>query len=130
MKTLIVEDDFTNRLLLQGYLAPFGECHVAVNGKEAVEAFLLAKGLGQPYDLICLDLVMPGGNGSVALKEIRAIEESNGILVGDGVKVVITTGLKAKEDIFTAFHEVCDAYIVKPVDRAELLNLLKSFGLI
>jgi two-component system chemotaxis response regulator CheY len=36
MKTLIVEDDFTSRLLLQEILKRFGEIHIAVNGKEAV----------------------------------------------------------------------------------------------
>ena len=41
MRTLIVEDDFTSRLLLQSLLAQYGECHIAVNGREAVEAFAL-----------------------------------------------------------------------------------------
>ena len=50
MKTLIVEDDFTSRRLLQRFLAPFSDCDVAVNGKEAVEAFRLALEAGQPYD--------------------------------------------------------------------------------
>jgi CheY-like chemotaxis protein len=39
VKTLIVEDDFTARLVLQKALARYGDCHVAVNGKEAVDAF-------------------------------------------------------------------------------------------
>jgi len=39
MKTLVVEDDFTSRLLMQKLLAPDGERHVAVNGREAVQAF-------------------------------------------------------------------------------------------
>jgi two-component system, chemotaxis family, chemotaxis protein CheY len=39
MRTLIVEDDSTSRLLLQTFLSRYGECHVAMNGKEAVEAF-------------------------------------------------------------------------------------------
>jgi two-component system chemotaxis response regulator CheY len=37
MHTLIVEDDFTSRLLLQTFLSRYGECFVAVNGQEAVE---------------------------------------------------------------------------------------------
>lgn len=36
MKTLIVEDDFTSRLFLQTFLARYGKCHIAVNGKQAV----------------------------------------------------------------------------------------------
>ena len=42
MKTLIVEDDFTSRLLLQELLKHYGPAHIAVNGKEAVEAVRLA----------------------------------------------------------------------------------------
>jgi two-component system chemotaxis response regulator CheY len=42
MKTLIVEDDFTSRLLLQEILKPYRPSHVAVNGREAVEAVRLA----------------------------------------------------------------------------------------
>ena len=47
MRTLIVEDDFTSRLLLQSFLSQYGECHIAVNGKEAVEAFRAAQESGQ-----------------------------------------------------------------------------------
>ena len=47
MRTLIVEDDFTSRLLLQSFLSPYGECHIAVNGKEAVAAFRAAQESGQ-----------------------------------------------------------------------------------
>ena len=48
MKALIAEDDFTSRLLLQKFLSPFGEVHVAVNGAEALEAFREAKKNGDP----------------------------------------------------------------------------------
>jgi two-component system chemotaxis response regulator CheY len=43
MRTLIVEDDFTSRLLLQSFLSEYGECHIAVNGREAVAAFRTAQ---------------------------------------------------------------------------------------
>ena len=43
MRTLIVEDDFASRLLLQTFLSRYGECHIAVNGKEAVAAFRAAR---------------------------------------------------------------------------------------
>jgi len=47
MRTLIVEDDFTSRYLLQSFLAPYGECHSALNGREAVDAFRLEEKAGQ-----------------------------------------------------------------------------------
>ena len=63
MKALIVDDDFVSRLLLQKVLMAYGEAHIAVNGKEAVEAFTAALRLGSSYDVICLDIMMPEMDG-------------------------------------------------------------------
>ena len=41
MKTLIVEDDFLSRKLMLAYLTPLGECDVAANGLEALEASVM-----------------------------------------------------------------------------------------
>src|ERR1017187_6486405 len=45
--TLLVEDDFASRLLLQTFLSRYGECHIAVNGREAVRSALER---GERYD--------------------------------------------------------------------------------
>ena len=79
MKTLIVEDDFTSRLFLQTFLSRYGECHIAVNGREAVEAFRMAADNGSPYDLICMDIMMPEMDGQEAVKQIRALEEAQAL---------------------------------------------------
>jgi PleD family two-component response regulator len=68
MRTLIVEDNHTNRLLLQSVLSIYGECHIAVNGREAVAAFRVAQERGKMYDLICMDIMMPEMDGQTALK--------------------------------------------------------------
>jgi two-component system chemotaxis response regulator CheY len=86
MRILIVDDDFSSRLILQEMLSPYGECDVAVNGTQAVEAFMLAWHEDRRYDLICLDIMMPDVDGQVVLKGIRSMEESEGVLLGDGVK--------------------------------------------
>ena len=93
MKTLIVEDDPTSRLLLQEYLKRYGALHVAVNGEEAVEAVRVALDVDKPYNLICLDIMMPEMDGQEALREIRALEEAKGIWSTSGAKVVMTTAL-------------------------------------
>ena len=130
MKSLIVEDDFTSRLLMQKFLAPYGESHVAVNGNEAIEAFTYAINSDEPYQLICLDIMMPEMDGHATLKEIRAFEENKGIMVGDGVKIIMTTALGDMDNKLTAVKEFCDAYLVKPIDRSKVLELIDSFGLI
>jgi two-component system chemotaxis response regulator CheY len=80
MRTLIAEDDFTSRLLLQTFLSRYGECHVAINGKEAVAAFRESQKNGTKYNLICMDIMMAEMDGQTAVREIRALEEAGGTL--------------------------------------------------
>jgi two-component system, chemotaxis family, chemotaxis protein CheY len=130
MKTLIVEDDFTSRLLLQELLKHYGPVHVAVNGREAVDAVASTMKTGEHYDLICLDIMLPEMNGQEVLKKIRTEEEKVGIKLGKGVKVIMTTALNDPKNIMSAFREQCDTYLVKPIDSAKLIGTLRESGLI
>jgi two-component system chemotaxis response regulator CheY len=69
MKSLIVDDDFFSRRILQALLAGYGESHVAVDGKEALFAFKQAIAEEQPYDVICLDIMMPEMDGHNTYKD-------------------------------------------------------------
>ncbi|MEN6624725.1 MAG: response regulator [Candidatus Sumerlaeia bacterium] len=129
MRTLIVEDEFTSRMLLQKMLERYGECHVAVNGREAVEAVAAALMVGTPYDLICLDIMMPEMDGQETLRAIRQLEKRSGIGGLDGVRIVMTTALGDKDNIMQAFREQCDGYLVKPVDKNKLTRLMDDIGL-
>src|SRR5258707_1064845 len=113
MKTLIVEDDFTSRLLLQEILKEYGETHIAVNGKEAVEAVVAATEAHQPYDLVCMDIMMPEMDGFEALKIIRDMEEAREICHPYGVKVFMTTALDGLKNVSQAFRSLCDVYLLK-----------------
>jgi two-component system chemotaxis response regulator CheY len=130
LKTLVVEDDFTSRLILQEILKPYGAVHIAVNGREAVQAVQAAMEAGDPYTLICLDVMMPELDGQAALRQIRALEEARGIFSTDGAKVIMTTALSDLKSISTAFKGLCDAYVTKPVDKAKLLEHLRALSLI
>ncbi len=129
MKTLIVEDDFTSRLLLMKLLSPYGEAHPAVNGVEAVEVVRMALEAGKPYNLICLDIMMPEMDGQTALKRIRDIEESKGINYGAGAKIIMTTAVNAIASVAGAYKNLCDGYLVKPIIKAKLIEELRKLGL-
>lgn len=130
MKTLIVEDDFTSRLLLQEILKNYGPTHIAVNGKEAVDAVISALDTNEPYDLICLDIMMPEMNGQEALQRIRKVEEDKGIFSTDGSKIVMTTALDDMKNVRSAYYNLCDGYLTKPIRKANLLKKLRSLELI
>jgi len=130
MKTLIVEDDFTCGLLLQEILKKYGPAHLAVNGRDAVEAVRVGLAAGEPYNLITMDVMMPEMDGQTALKEIRRLEEERGMAAVEGAKVIMTTTMDDSKNILGAFKSMCDAYLIKPVDKTKLLVHLKGFGFI
>jgi len=130
MKTLIVEDDFTSRLLLQEIMAPFGAVHIAVNGHEAVDAFGQALVTGEGYNLICLDIMLPEMDGYEALRQIRGLEEAAGITSSHGVKIIMTTALDQMKSVVEAFRGLCDAYLFKPINKAKLIEQLRACKLI
>jgi two-component system chemotaxis response regulator CheY len=130
MRILIVEDDLTSRLLLKKMLEAFGACDVAVNGKEAVEACRLAQKSGEPYALVCMDIMMPEMDGQVALKAIRALEEASACPPSRAAKIVMTTALRDIENVTAAYRELCDGYLVKPIARDKLVGLLKELDII
>ena len=130
MKTLIVDDDFASRLLLQTVLSKYGECHIATNGWEAVDAFRRGQENGSGYDLVCMDIMMPDMDGQSAVREIRALEAARGVGSRDQAKIVMATALDDIKSVMASFNELCDAYLVKPVDANQLLGQVQSFGLI
>ena len=130
MKTLIVDDDFVCRLLLQELLKKYGPCHIAVNGKETVEAVHAALDAGEPYELICLDIMMPEMDGQQALKEIRALEGRRGIHSSSCAKIVMTTAVSDSSSVLTAMREQCDCFLTKPIRKEILLDKLRTLALI
>jgi|GEM_PF-355328 len=108
----------------------YGECDITVDGLEALEAFMIAHDEGEPYDLICLDIMMPNLDGEKTLKVIRDIERQKGIEDFNRVKVIMTTALNDTDRVFNAFDTGCEAYASKPINTEKLVEVIKKLGLI
>lgn len=130
MKTLLAEDDFASRKFMDKYLSQYGECDVTVDGEEAVGAFMMALEDGVPYDLICLDVMMPVLDGYQVLKAVRDIETEKKIPKEKRVKIIMTTALNEERNVKKAFELDCDAYSGKPIDVNRFEQVLKKLGLI
>lgn len=126
MRILIVDDDRVCRELLRTVLEPYARCDQAVNGDEAVDAFRLALEDDRRYDLICLDIMMPGTDGHQALEAIRALERSHGIGGSDGVKVIMTTALVDSKHCIRSFKEGCEDYYTKPIKQDQFLRHVRA----
>jgi two-component system, chemotaxis family, chemotaxis protein CheY len=131
MKILIVEDDFVSRLILKDIISPFGDCDIAVDGSEAIQAYRLAWEDKKPYDLICMDIMMPKVDGQEALEKIREFEKSAGLNNHNEVKVIMISALDSPKTVFASYYKGgATSYIVKPVSRELLLREICNFGLI
>jgi two-component system chemotaxis response regulator CheY len=130
MKALIVEDDMPSRKFLQKVLEQYGSVEYAVDGQAAMDAFTLAFQNQEPFDLVCLDIMLPKMDGQQVLKAIRKYEQEHGVSGLDGVKIIMTTALRDSKNIINAFIEQCEAYLAKPIERDALTAELRSFGLI
>ncbi|ATW26096.1 response regulator [Candidatus Formimonas warabiya] len=130
MRILIAEDDLSSRKFLFKFLSQFGECDMTVDGLETLDAFLMAIKEDKPYDLICLDIMMPKVDGVKILKAIKDLEVQKGILPEKRVKVIMTTALAKTQIVQNAFEAGCDAYASKPIDTEKLVEVLRKLGLI
>lgn len=130
MRVLIAEDDLASRKFLFKFMSGYGECDLTVDGMEAIEAFMIALNEENPYELICLDIMMPKLDGIKALKVIRDIEKQKGIAESKRVKVIMTTALNDINTVHTTFETGCEAFAVKPIDTQKFVEVLQKLGLV
>lgn len=132
LNILIVEDEFISRTLLREILTPFGRCSMVVNGEEAVDVLQESyEKDGTRYDLVCLDIMMPGKNGHQVLQELRRIEREKGLTDVETTKVLMVTALDDAKNITEAFDVgKCQAYLTKPVSKTRLEKQLRDLHLI
>lgn len=130
MKILIAEDDLASRKFLSKFLSHYGEVDLVVDGLETLDAYLISVKENSPYDLICLDIMMPKVDGVKVLKAIRDYEVKKNVKVEDRVKVIMTTALAETDYVRQAFEIGCEAYAAKPIDTKKLLEVMQKIGLL
>ncbi len=134
LRILVVEDDFTSRQLMVTALSRYGDCHVAKDGLEAVQAVIESyeKTPTVPYDLICMDVQMPNMDGTVASKTIREIERGKDIEGTEFESVIIMISCVEDPKVIMKACYQCGAnhYFVKPLDLNQMTRQMQKLGLI
>ncbi len=122
---LIVDDDLSQLYLMESLLRDLGlqhKCHYASNGEQALD--LLHR--THPFEnaprpsLILLDLNMPGMSGREVLERIKSDPQLRSIPT-----IVLSSSL-APKDVNACYQQHANAYIHKPMDIDETLQLLSG----
>lgn len=117
-RVLVVEDVPSQQKLLAKLLTKSGhDVSTADNGREAVEL-----ALREHFDVILMDIQMPGMNGLDATRAIRAAE----IGTGSHVAIVAVTAHALNGDAQMCLAAGTDAYLRKPIHLVELMTLLRK----
>jgi CheY-like chemotaxis protein len=124
LAVLVAEDNDINALLARHLLSRLGHRPVMVaTGGDAVCAFVAAQAAGTPFDLVLMDLHMPGMDGIEAARRMRAAETG-----GKRTPIVALTA-----DAFPESRDAClaagmDGFVTKPLDRERLTAALAHFA--
>ncbi len=127
LKILFVEDNEGDVGLIEEVLEETkirNILHVATDGEEAI-LYLLGEGKysGSPRpDIILLDSNLPKKDGREVLKEIKEEESLKSI------PVVILTTSGAEKDILNAYELHANAYVNKPIDFDQFINVVESIA--
>jgi two-component system chemotaxis response regulator CheY len=131
LKVLIVEDAPVNREFLLLALRPHGECLAVSTGEAALMEHRRAMDQDLPFDVVFLDIMLPGIDGLKTLELMRAAEDALGYPESRRPRVIVTTVLdddRAASRAFINGHAV--SYLIKPFRARQLAEELQKLGLI
>jgi CheY-like chemotaxis protein len=119
LRILLADDSPDSRMLIRAYLRKSAwRLDEAADGREAIELFKRAH-----YDLILMDIQMPGVDGYEATRAIRQWEGDHGL---QRTPVLALTGSALSEDVERSHAAGCDTHIAKPVKKAALLAAIQD----
>ena len=123
LSVLVAEDNEINALLTRALLTKLGHRPSGVTGGDAaIEAWRKARDSSEPYDLILMDLHMPGLDGLEATRRIRALEQ------GRRTPIVALTANVLAEGRDEALAAGMDEFLIKPLERQHLQRVLDAIA--
>jgi CheY-like chemotaxis protein len=125
LSILVAEDNEINALLMRSLLTQLGHhAVITTNGEAALTSWQSAESAGHPYDLVLMDIQMPGLDGIETTRRIRACE------VGKvrPTPILALTANTLAEDRYACFEAGMDGFLVKPLDREKLTEALAGLA--
>lgn len=129
MKILILDDELVSRAKMEVLMSTFGKCITVQDGQQAILEFKRAWEMGVPFNLVTLDIEMPGISGEQVLAQIREYETQAAVAPEKRALIFMVTGLSGKEQVLKCLSCGCQDYIVKPFNIKIIQEKLRNFGI-
>ncbi|MBF0399608.1 MAG: response regulator [Magnetococcales bacterium] len=126
LKTLIIDDHPASIAILKNMLADVCECFVATRGQRGIELFEQSQSSGKPFEVILLDIIMPGLDGIETLKQIRKLERDSPTAQQTApVRIIMQTSSEDPDDYNASHLEgKCSGFINKPYSRDAIMAIV------
>jgi len=119
VRTLVVDDHATNRLILCETLAALGaQVTDAASGHEAIEEWRRAATTTRPYELLLLDCRMPEMDGFQVAELIRRASPPQGLTI------IMLASNHWADDIARTYDMKLGGYLIKPIRKSDLLQTI------
>lgn len=115
---LVIDDDFDLYSLIRDYLA--GTEFTPEHAGDAESGLARLTGNAGSYDLVILDIMLPGMDGMEALRHLRAFPATSEL------PILMLTGLAGDNDKIAGFEAGADDYLAKPFSLAELAARMRA----
>ena len=128
MKILIVDDEDISRNILFAKMTHMGTCVAVDSAKKALAELDKAKAEKKSFDVITLDVSMPGMGGQELLEHIRKTEIQDKIPKKDRVKILMITARMNMGTINACIKRGCNGYLTKPISHVQLIQSFSQLG--
>jgi CheY-like chemotaxis protein len=119
---LLVEDNESDAEKVRRELARKRVTNSLQHAESGEEAMKFLLNVDTEFDVVLLDLHLPGMSGHEVLKQIRLTDRLKNL------KVVVLTTSSAEEDLLSTYEHSANAYIVKPFDFDQFVDSLEVLG--
>ena len=121
LRVLGIDDNDTNRKVLTKMVEGFGgQIETASSGARGIESLINAQRAGNPFEVLLLDMQMPGMDGEQTAHEIKG----NPLI--SNIAIIVLTSMGQRGDAARLEDLGCSAYLLKPVKQQLLFDTLRA----
>jgi DNA-binding NarL/FixJ family response regulator len=122
MRSLVIDDEPIARLQLRLLLESRGPVDEAPDAIAGLQRIRDAIADNDPFDLVCIDLSMPGPSGIDAIKMVKDVDQK--LRRGQHTNVVVVTASDDQKDMRAALQQHVDGYLLKPVTPGQIVETI------